>query len=311
MTGQMRGAIASAVLAAAAVSAGSGVAMAEPVNPNGWTADLQLAAPLPEGLFFIDTGTYFERSPVNNYPTIDAGVNLPVLVWSTPVTLLGGRLEAIATTPEVGVGVNPGGPGSLWLRAMYNPAGLVGMAWDLGGGFSVSDFVGGFIPVNTEIANIGNLGSPVGGVGGNFWTFIESANIAYNHDGWSLSANFFYGHSGNDVITGLYNQPDTGDVDFAATKHIGKWEIGLVGYASTDLNGANWNTDAFGGVHRQSQIALGGLVGYDFGPVIGQIYVTRDVAEDNYTGYDTRFWGRLIIPIWTAPKPAPALKAKY
>ena len=302
-------AIASALIAGMALVLATG-ASAEPVNPNGWTADLQLAAPLPEGLFFIDTGTYFERSPTGSNPTIDAVVNIPVLVWSTPVTLLGGRLEAIGTAPEVGVGVNPGGPGSAYFRAMYNPAGLVGMAWDLGGGFSFADFVGGFIPVNTEVGNIGNLGSPVGGVGGNFWTFTEEASVAYNHDGWSLSANFFYDHSGNDLSTGLYNQPDTADVDFAATKHFDKLEIGLVGYASTDLNGANWNTVA-GVVHYQSQLALGGLVGYDFGPVIGQLYVTRDVYEDNYTGYDTRVWGRLVIPLWTAPKPAPAVTAKY
>ncbi len=206
---------------------------------------------------------------------------------------------------------------------MYGPAGLVGMAWDLGGGFTVSDFVGGFVPVNTAVGGLGNL-SPatggaglgaVGGLGGNFWTFIESAAIAYNHDGWSLSANGFYGHSGNDVSTGLYNQPDTLSVDFAATKHFGKVEIGLVGYASTDLNGANWNTYAIGtapsATHYQSQLALGELIGYDFGPVTGQLYVTRDVYEDNYTGYDTRVWGRLVVPIWTAPKPAPAVVAKY
>lgn len=328
----MKGAIASALVVGAAFGAGTGVAMANPVNPNGWTADLQLATPLPEGLFFIDTGTWFERSPPSGSggPTIDAGVNLPVLAWSTPVTFLGGRLELIGTAPEAAVSYGwPAGNGSgaftegASARAMYGPAGLVGMAWDLGGGFTVSDFVGGFIPVNTAVGGLGNL-SPVtggagwgavGGLGGNFWTFIESAAIAYNHDGWSLSANGFYGHSGNDVSTGLYNQPDTLSVDFAATKHFGKVEIGLVGYASTDLNGANWNTYSVLGapsaIHYQSQLALGGLVGYDFGPVISQLYVTRDVYEDNYTGYDTRIWGRLVVPIWTAPKPAPAVVAKY
>jgi hypothetical protein len=306
MLGMRKYALESALGAGLVVCLAAGSAAANPVNPNGWTADLQLATPLPEGIFFIDTGTYLERSGKTNL-TIDAGVNLPVLVWSTPVTFLGGRLEVIGTAPEVGVGTR--GALDSWSRGMYNPAGLVGMAWDLGGGFTVSDFVGGFIPVDTEVGQIGNLG--VGGLGGNFWTFIESASVAYNHDGWSLSANGFYGHSGNDQSTGLYTQPDTLSVDFAATKHFGKLEIGLVGYASTDLNGASWNTDIYGGIHRQSQIALGGLVGYDFGPVSGQLYVTRDVAEDNYTGYDTRVWGRLVIPLWVAPKAAPVLAAKY
>jgi hypothetical protein len=331
----IRGAIASVLIAGAGLGAATGAAFANPVNPNGWTADLQLATPLPEGLFFIDTGTAFERSPApgNGAPTIDAGVNLPVLVWSTPLTFLGGRLEAIGTTPEASVSygwpgpsgalTSKGGVNAATARAFYGPAGLVGLAWDLGGGVTVSNFVGGFIPVNTAVGGIGAIGpglsgpagmGATGGLGGNFWTFIESAAIAYNHDGWSLSANGFYGHSGNDVSTGLYNQPDTLSVDFAATKHLGKLELGLVGYASTDLNGANWNTYAIGAaataVHYQSQLALGGLVGYDFGPVTGQLYVTRDVFENNYTGYDTRLWGRLIIPLWVAPKPA-AVAAKY
>ncbi|HEY0330740.1 MAG TPA: hypothetical protein VGC77_16780, partial [Rhodopseudomonas sp.] len=43
---------------------------------------------------------------------------------------------------------------------------------------------------------------------------------------------------------------------------------------------------------------LGGLVGYNFGPVITQFYLTRDVAESNYDGYDTRFWTRVIVPLW-------------
>ncbi len=281
-------------------------ASATPVNPPGWTAGLELGAPLPEGVYFIDTGTYFERSAkAAGAPKIDATINLPVLVWSTPATFLGGRLEVIATVPELNVGINPGAAvGSSWHRDIYNYGGLIGLAWDLGGGWSVADHVGGFGPVDTDIGN--NVG-----IGGNFWTFVESASIAYNHDGWALSANFFYGHSGHDLNTGIYTQPDTAQIDFAATKHIDKWELGLVGYASTDLNAAARDTDAFGGVHRQSQLALGGLVGYNFGPVITQFYVTRDVAENNYTGYDTRIWGRIVVPLWNPTPPARPVVAKY
>lgn len=325
-----KGAVASAVLAAAAF--GAETALANPVNPNGWTADLQLATPLPQGLFFIDTGTWFERSPqgVPGGLTIDAGVNLPVLVWSTPVSFLGGRLEVIGTAPEAAVSFGNFGPGGFIAggsaRAMYGPAGLVGMAWDFGNGFSFANFVGGFIPVNTSVGAIGGLGpatgalglGATGGLGGNFWTFIESAAVAYNHDGWALSANFFYGHSSNDVSTGVFTQPDTFSVDFAATKKVfDKLEVGLVGYGSTDLNGAAWNTYAVPGqatpsVHAQSQLALGGLVGYNWGPVTTQVYVTRDVFQTNYTGYDTRVWGRIIVPLWVAPTPAaPALVSKY
>ena len=227
-----------------------------------------------------------------------AGVNLPLIAWSTPYKIFGGRLEVLATVPQIAVGINPGAPaGSSWHRDIYNPAGLVGLAWDLGGGWSFADHIGGFAPVDTDIGN--NIG-----LGGNFWTFLEAASIAYNRNGWSASANFFYAHSGNDRTTGLHLQPDTGQVDFAVTKHIDKWEVGLVGYGSTDLNSAVRNTDLTG-VHKQSQFALGGLVGYNFGPVIAQLYLTRDVAQSNYTGYDTRFWTRVIVPLWNPDAPAP------
>jgi hypothetical protein len=37
---------------------------------------------------------------------------------------------------------------------------------------------------------------------------------------------------------------------------------------------------------------MGGLLGYDFGPVILQGYVTTDVYEQNYGGRDVRGWAR-------------------
>jgi hypothetical protein len=51
---------------------------------------------------------------------------------------------------------------------------------------------------------------------------------------------------------------------------------------------------------------VGGLIGYDFGPVKLQTYVTTDVSQDNYGGYDTRGWTRIIIPLgnpWPTPAP--------
>jgi hypothetical protein len=69
-------------------------------------------------------------------------------------------------------------------------------------------------------------------------------------------------------------------------------------YGSTDLGSpsAGRTLTLYG--KKQSQFALGGLVGYNFGPVITQFYLTRDVAESNYNGYDTRAWTRVIVPLW-------------
>jgi Putative MetA-pathway of phenol degradation len=293
--------LARAAIAGVALLAAGGAAFADPVSPAGWTAGIALGAPLPEGVYFINTATYFERSPKSGTgaPTIDAGVNIPVVAWATPLTILGGRVEVLGIVPELAVGVNPNaGVGSSSWRDFYNPAGLVGVAWDLGGGFGFANYIGAFAPVNTALGNTLNLG-------GNYWTFLELATLAYNRDTWSATANFTYSSSGNDRSTGIHIQPDTAQIDFTITKHFNKWEVGLVGYGSTDL-GDPWPLRTAGGLYgrKQSQFALGGLVGYNFGPVITQFYLTRDVAESNYSGYDTRFWSRVIVPLWNPDAPA-------
>ncbi|WP_331173356.1 transporter, partial [Rhodopseudomonas sp.] len=148
-------------LATAALIAVAGTAAADPVSPAGWTAGIALGAPLPEGVYFIDTATYFERSPRSGStaPTIDAGVNIPVIAWSTPFTIFGGRVEVLGIFPELTVSVDPNDPtGSRAWRDFYNPAGLIGVAWDLGGGFGFGNYVGAFAPVDTALGNTLNLG---------------------------------------------------------------------------------------------------------------------------------------------------------
>jgi hypothetical protein len=39
--------------------------------------------------------------------------------------------------------------------------------------------------------------------------------------------------------------------------------------------------------------------------LILQAYLTTDVYEKNYGGHDTRLWGRVILPLWTAPTVPP------
>ena len=87
------------------------------------------------------------------------------------------------------------------------------------------------------------------------------------------------------------------NVDLTATKTFGKWEIGPVAYYSTDLN------SPVEGYQRQRQLAVGGLVGYNFGPVILQAYFTSEVYERNYGAADNRLWTRVVIPLVTEPAP--------
>ena len=71
--------------------------------------------------------------------------------------------------------------------------------------------------------------------------------------------------------------------------------FGAVAYGFTDL------TSPIATYLKQSQFAVGGLSGYDFGPLSLQVYATIEEYERNYGGRDTRGWFRLVVPLW---KPA-------
>src|SRR5262249_46021863 len=90
--------------------------------------------------------------------------------------------------------------------------------------------------------------------------------------------------------------PDALNLDLTVTKKYGKWKFGPVAYGSWDLTSPR-------GLPEQRQFNVGGLVGYDFGNVILQTYVTTGVFQDNYGGNDTRVWSRVIVPFATQAAP--------
>jgi hypothetical protein len=276
--------------------ASASTALGGSVTQPGETVGLAVGAPLPPGLYFVNTGDY----GVRNGADVALGVDIPVLAWATPWTIAGARVQFLLATPLVEVGVHH----TNYLRGVYNPLVAGQLAWDLGNGFGFSYALGAYFDVSTEVA----------------WSSTslnQRFGLSYTANGWDLTANVIWGIQA-DHVTGRPQlspcpapfatsgcNPDFINVDLTATKKFGKWEIGPVGYFSSDLS------TPVAGYAQQSQFALGGLVGYDFGPLTLQTYVTHDVYEKNYGGYDTRVWGRVIIPIWTPVAPArPALITK-
>ena len=65
----------------------------------GETLGVSLLSPLPEGVFFADLEDY-GRSP-NLVPgqKVGLGVNIPVIIWSTPISFYNTRLEFLAAAP--------------------------------------------------------------------------------------------------------------------------------------------------------------------------------------------------------------------
>ncbi|MDF9863783.1 hypothetical protein M2437_002765 [Methylorubrum pseudosasae] len=110
---------------------------------------------------------------------------------------------------------------------------------------------------------------------------------------------------------------DAFNLDLTATKKFGKFEIGAIGYGTVNLdpNLLAFVNDPTSRIGRGGRFALGGLIGYDFGPFSVQAYVARDVVTTAGVRESTDGWFRIVAPLYTpaaAPAPAPApLVRKY
>ena len=242
----------------------------------GITTGIPLGVPLPPGMYDVTIGNAGTRNAPAGYVD-DLYAAVPTwLLWSTPWTIAGGRVILDTATPYVDLTVKNGPH----LNGLNNTLLDAQLKWDLGGGFFGGVQAGVYLPNTSEISR-------------NLTSFQGVGALTYLNDGWNLSSTLIYG-TGGTVDNVLY--ADWMNLDLTATKKFGKFEIGAVAFGSTDLNGPD----------KLSQFALGGLVGYDFGPVNVQFKVTRDVYEQNYGSYDTRAWVTLYIPLWVANAPAPA-----
>lgn len=247
-------------------------AMAGSVTQPGETAGVAAGAPLPPGFYFVDTTDWGVQDGARNNTAV--GVTIPVLAWSTPWKILNARLGFLVATPAIEVGTT--GPGGSYAESFYNPLFSGFLSWDLGGGFGFTYLLGAYIGINSSVAAV----DPTTSINQRF-------GLSYTGGGWNLTANVIYGTQ----VQTTAGHPDFLNVDLTATKTFGKWEVGAVAYYATDLN-----TPGPADV-KTSKFAAGGLVGYDWGPLKTQVYLTRDVAHEHMDGYDTRLWGRVIVPL--------------
>jgi hypothetical protein len=275
-------AAASALLVCIATSA-----LAGSVTQPGETLGAPTGAPAPPGFYFADTSNWGCRTTTPN--KVCVGVTIPLLVWSTPWTIFGGRLQ-IATADTTGVEV---GIRNLdYFSGLFNPFSSAELAWDLGSGWGFSYLLGAYFDVKNQVAYSSS-------------SLNQRFALSYTGNDWDLTANVIWGIQSHQVTGSPQTSPcpvslafpSNGcnpnflNVDLTATKRFGKWELGPVGFYSSDL------TAPISGYQRQSQFAIGGLIGYWFGPVILQAYVTTAVSETNYRGNDTRGWARIVIPL--------------
>ena len=231
------------------------------------------------------------------------GLTIPVVAWSTPWTFWGARFQLLAAWPAVEVGVQRNLsvdpalniPGT-YFNGMYNPAVFGQLAWDLGYGWGISYLLGAYFDYHSPVA----------------WSdtsLNQRLALSYTGNDWGITANVIYGNHMNSVVvdrgqlsgcavplsvapTGVVGcNPNFLNVDLTFGHSFGKWQVAWVGFGSWDVS------EPILGYQKQSQFAMGGLLGYDFGPVILQGYLTSDVYEKNYGGKDVRGWVRVVLPL--------------
>lgn len=269
----------------------------------GETMGVSLISPLPEGVYFADLETY---GRTDAQPAANLGVNIPVVIWSTPYSFYNTRLEFALALPFAHLDgtVNTTAPVTWAVGPLF--------AHDFGNGLT-----GGLGALFRSPSPNNQFAQTVDGR-----TVFETdfrQSLQYKYTGFgpfgdvTFIENAFYttalGNSSYRGVTsgGALVQNDFFAGDFAIEKSFDKFTIGFTGFGNIDTDNRN-----FAG--RASNVELGGLVGYDFGKFSLTGIVTRTVltqtAGVNNGAYETRGWMRLILPLYVAPT-APVVSARY
>ncbi|WP_027173970.1 transporter [Methylobacterium sp. 10] len=293
----------------------------------GEQVGLATGAPLPEGIYALNTFVYQSR----DNSALDVGINIPVLVWSTPLVPLGGRIELLVAPPTVFAFGNRGG--ATGLRDLsINVGTFVGGIWafDLGNNFGVSLLGGVYLnELNGDrgvlVQNNGVVASTavLPQLSSNTYRFGVAGS--YTGDGYNLTANLTaniydspssFGGGRDPSRPGfstVYSLSDSLNLDLTATKKFGKFEIGAIAYGTVNFDtGAKAAGIINAALNDRGRFLMGGLVGYDFGFATAQVYVARTVATTSFDS--TEISGRLIVPLYSptpvAAAPAPIIR-KY
>src|SRR3954451_7401465 len=88
-----------AVASLLSLCASASAAVAGSVTQPGETIGAAAGAPPPPGFYLISTSDWGHRDGVD----VNVAVNIPVLAWSTPWTILGGRVVLLTAVPSLHV----------------------------------------------------------------------------------------------------------------------------------------------------------------------------------------------------------------
>ena len=235
----------------------------------------------PPGLYGFEQAFTYQGNlagPVTNTigstTRVSANIVTQGLLFVPGWTFLGATYDAVIVQAFANVAI--GSPVNAQSGGVYNtyfvPAEL---SWNIADtGFAVKTGLGIFVPD-------GSISGPAGlnNVGVPYWTFQPELIVSYLKDGWNFSAAVYDEVKTANSVTN-YRTGDVLHADFTATKTIGKWTVGPVAYYEGQVS--NDKSSAFYGyalgTQRFDVWAVGGLVGYNFGPVSLNVWATQEVT---------------------------------
>ena len=188
------------------------------------------------------------------------------------------------------------------------------LSWKLGdSGFFVKTGFGMYLPTGTitGVAGTGNVGRP-------WYTFVPQLAVSYLKDGWNFTTYLYQEMNTENSIT-KYRGGNVLHADFTATKSIGKWRFGPVGYYVGQVT--NDRSSPYYGnavnVNKYDIWAAGGLIGYDFGTAALNVWALQEVSANAsggrlVGGIDSAtiprgfsVLGSLSYRLWAPEEPAP------
>jgi hypothetical protein len=302
-------------LVAASLVAGAPVRAHEPLfivnTPPGITTGLAYAANPPPGLYFINfahatgsrisgIGTAFGFDGFKVRSAHEAGA----VLWSTPWQVLGASWMMIGVAGMTHFTLyTPSDRVAARFTGFINPGiSPMMLSWNLGGGLFAK--AGLFIWAPLGTIEPGPFNNGLGGTGAPLWTIEPHLAVSYLADGWNLTATLIYGISTRNTYSDVVNGHAL-NLDLTATKRFGQFEIGPIGYLSTQVTADSGCERFYGpGVCAYgSKASVGGLIGYDFGAINMRFSVTNTLyMKNSFDGW--RVWTKVSVPLWMPPPAA-------
>jgi hypothetical protein len=324
-----------AFAAAAAVAVGMSWSQAQAVEPGGpdWATKPgafigSSAGVPPPGIYMFNQVFTYQTNLTgpgtttalggSTHTGVHANVDVQGFLFVPGWTFLGATYDAVIVQPFVDVSI--GSPVNAQFAGGHNTYIVpIELSWKFGtSGFYAKTGLGIYTPDGTitGVTGNGNNGSP-------WWTFQPELILSYIKDGWNLSAALYLEVNTANTIT-QYTSGDVFHADFTATKTIGKWTFGPVAYYVGQVTNDSCTSTTcllldggLGTPQRFNIWAVGGLIGYDFGPASASVWATQEVsakANCNCVGVDTSLipqgltvFATLSYQLWAPPAPTPMI----